>query len=143
MSEINSKHYLYQTWNSMRQRCFNDKRPDYFRYGGRGIIICERWLKFENFVKDMEQTYKKGLSIDRIDNNGNYSKDNCRWATRLEQTRNTRNIERARKYTFKGITKSIREWAEYVGIKRSTLDMRLNYYGWPIERALLKGGKQL
>lgn len=72
---------IYWVWTTMKSRCLNPKNKKYNRYGGRGIKICKRWLKFENFYKDMENRYKKGLQIDRINNNRGYYKSNCRWTT--------------------------------------------------------------
>ena len=133
MADKNKK--LRIIWSQMKTRCYNKNRKDYVRYGGRGIRVCAEWLNVNNFLRDMKYSYEFGLSLDRIDNNKDYSKYNCRWATKKQQANNTRNIERAIKYTFEGVTLSIKQWAEQMGIKRSTLYMRLKY-NWPIKRAL-------
>jgi hypothetical protein len=80
---------IYYVWKSMKDRCFRQKCKDYPYYGGRGITVCDRWLKFENFLADMGER-PDGTSIDRIDNDGNYEPSNCRWATWSEQMKNKR-----------------------------------------------------
>lgn len=121
----------YRTWAAMIQRCTNVNDPRYVNYGGRGITFDPAWRFFENFYKDMGDK-PVGTSLERINNNGNYEKSNCRWATVKEQSRNRRsNVS----LTFKGKTKLIVEWAELYKIHPNTLKARL-LAGWAIERAL-------
>jgi len=85
------KHPAYWVWIAMKQRCGNPKCKAYKNYGGRGIVICERWLEsFNSFWEDMGSTWRRGLSIDRINNDGNYEPENCRWATSKQQNNNQR-----------------------------------------------------
>lgn len=124
----------YQAWAAMRQRCGNPNTKHWKSYGGRGITICERWESFENFLADMGER-PAGCSLDRKDNNGNYCKENCRWATQRQQMNNTR-VNRL--ITFNGITQTVSQWAEALGVKQNTLLYRLRR-GWSIERALTCG----
>jgi hypothetical protein len=116
----------------MRTRCLNPRAANYFRYGGRGITICERWDNFENFLSDMGRKPSPIHSLDRIDGSGHYSPDNCRWATPKEQSRNIRTNHRL---TFNGETRTCIEWAELIGLKETTLNERLRH-GWTVQRAL-------
>lgn len=117
-----SKTVEYKTWKSMRGRCNNVNSPDYPRYGGRGIKVCDRWNVFQNFIDDIGMKPSKNHTLDRKDNNGNYDPLNCKWATRKEQANNTR---RNRKITVNGITKNICEIAEDYCISASNIHRRI------------------
>jgi hypothetical protein len=128
-----SKTRIYHTWHQMLRRCENSAFYDYRYYGARGIRVCERWHKFENFYADMGDKPGRGYSLDRYpDNDGNYEPGNCRWATRKEQSRNRRSN---RPLTFNGKTQILGEWAKEIGVKSNTLSCRIRN-GWTLERAL-------
>jgi hypothetical protein len=116
----------------MKQRCYYTKHVAYKRYGGRGIRVCSRWLVYENFLADMGRR-PKGKTIDRIDNDGNYEPKNVRWASMREQNLNKSD---ATKITVDGVTKSVTEWAEHVGLQRKTIYQRLRK-GWAHDKAVL------
>ena len=122
---------IYKCWCSMKRRCLDKNRKDYKHYGGRGITVCHKWLKFINFYKDMGEK-PKGLTLDRIDNNGDYCKENCRWATRKEQQNNRRDNYLI---TYKGKTQTINQWAERLGISRGVIFWRIKK-GWSIKKTL-------
>lgn len=124
----------YTAWNAIRARCCNPNSIQYADYGGRGVLMCDRWKEsFESFLADMGPKPGPGYSIDRFpDNNGNYEPGNCRWATRTEQNRNKRNN---RMLTFNGVTKSMAQWAEETGISYFVLRSR-KQRGWSDEDAL-------
>jgi hypothetical protein len=117
----------------MLQRCINPRHGAYRYYGAKGITVCDRWLKFENFIADMGPR-GEGLTIDRIDGTGNYEPGNCRWATNAQQSANKSN---ARILEFRGNRLSITEWAKRLGIGRHILNQRL-YRGWPVEKILTR-----
>lgn len=116
----------------MRQRCLNPKNDCYTRYGGRGITICSRWNQYENFIADMGPRPGPEYQIERRDNNGPYSPDNCYWATRHEQCRNRKSSVTL---TYKGVTKCVTDWAVERGVPPYVIFQRL-YRGWPVERAI-------
>lgn len=123
----------YRSWMHIIQRCTNPNNEYYYLYGGRGIKICRRWMKFENFLEDMGESPGFGYSIDRINNNQGYYKENCRWTTPKEQQRNTRDNHLE---TYNGKTQCIAAWAEEYNIPYTTLWNRLYTYGWSIEKAV-------
>lgn len=130
----------YQSWRGMKQRCYYKYDKDYHNYGGRDIKVCERWLhSFVNFYEDMGEkpSPKNKYSLDRINVNGDYTPQNCRWATSVEQSNNTREtiyIE----YNNKKLT--ARDWSKLNGIKPELIRRRI-HSGWTPERALNYWGK--
>jgi len=111
----------YGIWQAMRDRCSNPKRKDWHCYGGKGIAVTERWNTYENFLADMGNA-PAGLTLDRVDGNGNYCKENCKWATRKEQSRNTANMVWIE---HEGVTKSIGDWIAATGGNTSRYYARL------------------
>lgn len=126
-----SKSPEYRTWIGIKNRCYNTNEPAYPYYGGRGIAVSDEWHNFDNFIRDMGQK-PKSLTLERIDNNKGYSKENCKWATRETQANNRRNN---RLFTFNGETKTISQWAKYVGMSPPFVFNRI-HKGWSEERAL-------
>jgi len=117
---------LYNIWCRMRQRCNNSNSSDYDRYGGRGIDVCAEWSSFRSFYNwAINNGYESNLSIDRIDNNGNYQPSNCRWATNIKQARNKRNNHLI---TYKGETKTLAEWSQITGLDGSLIRYRLKHW---------------
>ena len=138
----NNSHYkhggkgtrLYNIWCGMKNRCYNNKDAHYPRWGGRGITVCSEWLlDFDNFRKwAISNGYSDNLSIDRIDNDGNYCPDNCRWIPMSEQNNNQRSN---RLITYKGQTMNLKKWSDKLGINYGTLLSRLDESKWSIEKA--------
>jgi hypothetical protein len=123
----------YGIWEKMKARCYNPSQHAYHRYGGRGILMCERWrTSFSAFYEDMGKRPSKLYQIDRIDNDGPYSPENCRWVTRKEQSRNK--STNVLLHAF-GETLCVTDWANRLGITTSSLSKRLRK-GWPLEVAL-------
>lgn len=130
---------LYKEWISMKTRCYNQNSPSYADYGGRGIEVCEEWRNdFLTFFKwamatGYDTSATRGVcTIDRKDNDGHYSPENCKWSTNREQQNNKRNN---RRLTYNGQTKTIPQWADEVGLSASTIHNRISR-GWTTERAL-------
>jgi hypothetical protein len=140
VTEASTKHGLsrsneYSIWRGMFDRCTNSRKKGFENYGGKGITVCNRWKKFENFYGDMGPRPSKKHSIDRKNGKRGYSKNNCRWATPLEQMCHTR---RNRFLTYEGKTLHLAEWARLIGISKSTLYYRWKQ-GWPVEKVLQLG----
>lgn len=128
---LNSR--LYRIWQNMKTRCINKKIDSYYRYGGRGISYTPEWSTFKGFLETMPDGYADNLTLDRIDNNGNYEPSNCRWATPTEQANNTK---RNRLVKFRGEEKTLAQWISHLGLKSSTVRQRYYVYKWPVEKCL-------
>ena len=121
---------IYNTWCNIKARCYNINNPRYKSYGGRGITVCARWKdSFENFFNDIGERPSKLYTIDRIDNEGNYTPDNCKWSTQLEQQNNKRSN---RLLIYNGVTMNLGQWAKKLNIGATTLRWRLR--NWPTDR---------
>lgn len=122
----------HNSWSAMKQRCLNPNCKKYPIYGGRGITICKRWLKYENFLADMGRRPHPKMQIDRIDNNGNYEPSNCKWSMPVEQS-NNRSF--SRHYEYNGERLTIRGWSNRTGFCYSTIANRLKS-GWTMEKVI-------
>lgn len=123
---------LYSMWNTMRHRCKNPQNNKFKDYGKRGISYCSEWDDFPTFLSwSVSNGYKKGLSLDRIDNNGNYEPKNCRWVTNKEQQRNTR---KSHFVVYKNTKKTIAEWCELLELPYKTILYRI-LHNWGIEKS--------
>lgn len=126
---------LYGIWVRMRQRCRDPRSSDYHLYGGRGITVCPEWDDFAAFhAWALANGYRDDLTLDRIDNDGPYSPENCRWVPAAAQARNTR---RNRLITFRGQTKTLAEWSRILGMEHSLLRYRLDRWG-DVDRAFTR-----
>lgn len=129
---------LYEVWGAMKARCYNPNNKSYRLYGAKGITVCEEWMNFKGFYEwamnngyDPDAKFAK-CTIDRIDSNGNYSPENCRWVDALVQSRNSASNKLL---TYNGKTQHMTDWAIELGIPLSTISVRLKR-GWSVERAL-------
>lgn len=129
-----SDHELYDTWKNMMDRCYTPTHRSYPHYGGRGIRVEKEWHDVTRFITDMP-IRPAGWTLDRIDNNGNYGPDNCRWASRETQANNTSVNHRL---TYRGATRTIAQWSRIRGLLESTIRERINA-GWTVEKALSGG----
>ena len=140
ISKINTTHgmsktRLYRIWKAMKDRCYRSNNSQYKYYGGRGIVVCDEWLRdFQTFHDwAMANGYEEHLTIDRKNNNGNYEPDNCRWITNALQQSNKNNCQML---NHNGKTQTLTEWARELGINRGTLWSRINTLHWEVEKAL-------
>lgn len=128
-----SKTPEYVTWCSIKNRCYNKNQKKYKDYGGRGIKVCDRWKNsFINFYSDMGKRPSKAHSIDRINNNDDYSPDNCKWSTPIEQANNTRSN---RTIEINGEVKTLAQWCRFYNINHAVVKVRI-FRGWPVIKAL-------
>jgi len=128
-----SKTPEYRSWKDMKSRCFNPSTKYYSDYGGRGISVCDRWLNFENFFADMELKPTPKHSIDRIDNDGDYSPKNCKWSTCVEQSNNQRTNHLI---TIGCVALTIARWTKEMGFPRNLISKRLKM-GWSKRDAVM------
>lgn len=131
---VGGKSKDYYLWLGMIDRCRNKNKKHYHRYGGRGIVVCGEWMDFGKFMSDMGPR-PDGYSIERIDNNGDYTPENCRWASKKDQA-NNRSNNRILKY--KGRSLTVSQWADEIGLSKMVLYQRL-YRKWSIKRTLTHG----
>lgn len=129
-----SKTRIWNIWMGMRARCYRKSEVSYKYYGGRGIKVCDAWKdSFENFYNDMCNGYCENLTIERIDVDGDYSKENCRWATKSEQSMNKRKTIYLK---YKGEKKPLMQWSKELGISAKLLRQRIGTYGWSTKKAM-------
>ena len=130
----------YLTWSSMKNRCLNVNNQSYANYGERGITVCDEWLTFEGFWKDMSVGYDGNLTLERKDNSKGYCAENCKWATIKEQNNNKRS---SIIISYNGVAKSLKQWAIDLSMNYQTLFTRF-HSGWSIQRLIetpaIKGG---
>lgn len=143
---------FWNVWRLMKDRCFKANNPNYKHYGGRGIGVCERWMKYKNFEDDMydsyvyhgydqgfyggEEGHNNHTTIERIDNDKGYSPENCRWATNKEQQKNRRPSSRSYQIEINGKTESLNRWCLIYNIKYQTAMYRIKKLKWDFVKAI-------
>lgn len=130
-----SRSRIYNVWQKMKMRCYNHKEKSFEHYGGRGISVCDEWKNsFQAFYDwAMSHGYEEHLTIDRIDVNGNYCPENCRWATMKEQQNNRRNNHIV---IYNGRAQTIHQWADELNLNYNNLERNINKRNWDIEKAI-------
>lgn len=124
---------FYNVWTNMKTRCYNKNVRSYKDYGGRGIKVCDRWLYDAGaFIEDMASTYFNGGTLDRINTNGDYSPENCRWVIMKVQQNNRRSNKLV---NYKNRTQTLEQWIQELGLKSSAIRQRIYVMGWSIEEA--------
>ena len=139
IKETNTRHGMcntpeYRIWKAIKERCYDLNHKSYSDYGARGVSVCDEWREsFDAFYRDMGLRPSKDHSIDRRDNNKDYYKENCYWATREEQNNNTRrNIF----YEHNGVCRTLATWCKELGLRYGTVYARMNQYSWTFEEAI-------
>lgn len=131
-------HPLYDVWQTMKQRCENPHSRGYRWYGAKGVCVCREWNDVTVFFDwAISHGYKKGLTIDRINTDGDYTPENCRWISIAEQQRNKSSNHLIE---YHGERHSLTEWSKILGVPRTTLSNRIMYLGWSVDRAFGKRG---
>lgn len=130
---------IYKKWEAMKRRCLNKNEKAYKHYGGRGIKVCDKWINFEGFYDDMSGSFKPGLSLERIDNDGDYCKKNCKWITMFDQMGNKRGVKL---YSYNGESKSLFRWEKELGFKKGTIRNRIINLKWSLNEALTTNPKK-
>lgn len=134
MDEQDRRKILYGAWTNMMYRCNNPKNRRYHNYGGRGIKVSSEWESFEEFyLWAINNGHQENLSLERIDNDGDYSPDNCKWATIKEQNINRRNVH---EIEIDGETKTVMEWCKIYDLNPGTFYSRYNIYGWDLVKSI-------
>lgn len=133
-----NRHKLYDCWKNMQSRCYDPIDKNYYRYGARGISVCDSWRQsIETFIQDVGIPIHDKMQLDRINNDGNYETGNVRW---VEVKENVRNRSNTRMVTYLGIKKPLATWCEELNISYDMVKQRLNALGWSVERALTEPG---